>query len=264
MHRTTPFAIAFLSLGVPLLAAAQSFSDTADQPSAAAVESLRARGVVEGYADGTFRPQASINRAEFLAILLRSEVGDAAINNFLARADVINFPDVYGGDWHWKYVAYARAMSIIDGYPDGRFRPDWTINLAETAKIAANVFRIEPLVTRCAPGARCRSEWWEPYVRALDQRGALPSDVWSNPERSLTRGEMATLTYVLSEPVPVTCVRAGCSGQVCVSSDVAYDVVTTCEWRDEYACYADARCEIQQDGQCGWTKTTALERCLRG
>ncbi len=58
------------------------------------------------------------------------------------------------------------------------------------------------------------------------------------------------------------CAVAGCSGQLCVSADEAGNIVTTCEFRSEYACYAEASCEPQADGQCGWTETPELERCL--
>jgi hypothetical protein len=57
-----------------------------------------------------------------------------------------------------------------------------------------------------------------------------------------------------------TCQRTGCSGQICA----AESVFTTCEWRDEYACYADATCERQADGGCGWTATPELDACLAG
>jgi len=56
------------------------------------------------------------------------------------------------------------------------------------------------------------------------------------------------------------CYRGGCSGQVC--SDQS-GVITTCEYRPEYACYANARCERQADGRCGWTKTAQLQSCLQ-
>jgi hypothetical protein len=39
-------------------------------------------------------------------------------------------------------------------------------------------------------------------------------------------------------------------------------VISTCEWRDEYACYQTATCERQPDGQCGWTSTPELDACL--
>jgi hypothetical protein len=78
----------------------------------------------------------------------------------------------------------------------------------------------------------------------------------------------ATQVYVRSKPdggsiKPGTgsmkpCFKTGCSSQVC--SDHA--VVTTCEFRPEYACYQKATCERQADGNCGFTKTPELTECL--
>ena len=56
------------------------------------------------------------------------------------------------------------------------------------------------------------------------------------------------------------CVKSGCSGTVCV--EPGNEVVTTCEYRPEYACYQDATCERQGDGSCGWTQTPELTACL--
>lgn len=58
------------------------------------------------------------------------------------------------------------------------------------------------------------------------------------------------------------CAVAGCSGQLCVSADEAAEIITTCEFRAEYACYREASCEPQTDGRCGWTETPELQRCL--
>lgn len=65
-------------------------------------------------------------------------------------------------------------------------------------------------------------------------------------------------------PSPTThpeCVRAGCSGQLCVSV-LSREIVTTCEFRAEYACYQAADCTVQADGTCGFTPTDALRQCL--
>jgi hypothetical protein len=71
----------------------------------------------------------------------------------------------------------------------------------------------------------------------------------------------ATQIY-LRMPSSVTnmkpCMKTGCSSQVC--SD--HDVITTCEWRPEYACYQKATCERQPDGNCGFTTTRELTSCL--
>lgn len=65
------------------------------------------------------------------------------------------------------------------------------------------------------------------------------------------------------EPIKTSgCAVAGCSGQLCVDADKASDIVTTCEYRPEYACYKEAACEKQTDGQCGWTQTAQLKSCL--
>jgi eight-cysteine-cluster-containing protein len=56
------------------------------------------------------------------------------------------------------------------------------------------------------------------------------------------------------------CVVAGCSGTIC--TDEEPELMTTCEWKPEYACYQSATCEKQSDGQCGWTETPELNRCL--
>lgn len=54
------------------------------------------------------------------------------------------------------------------------------------------------------------------------------------------------------------CRRTGCSGEVCAEEER----MTTCEWKAEYACYREARCERQPDGRCGWSRDDALARCL--
>lgn len=58
------------------------------------------------------------------------------------------------------------------------------------------------------------------------------------------------------------CAVAGCSQQLCVSAGEASTIVTTCEYRADYACYREASCEPQPDGKCGWTETAELKQCL--
>lgn len=55
------------------------------------------------------------------------------------------------------------------------------------------------------------------------------------------------------------CKPTGCSSQICSDEDV----VTTCEYRAEYACYKNAKCERQPNGKCGWTNTPELQACLK-
>lgn len=58
------------------------------------------------------------------------------------------------------------------------------------------------------------------------------------------------------------CAVGGCSSQVCGEAGEAESVVTTCEWREDYACYRASRCEKQASGKCGWTETEEFKQCL--
>lgn len=57
------------------------------------------------------------------------------------------------------------------------------------------------------------------------------------------------------------CMRTGCSNNLC--TEKGEPIVSTCQWREEYACYKTARCEKQQDGKCGWTESNELTACLK-
>lgn len=56
------------------------------------------------------------------------------------------------------------------------------------------------------------------------------------------------------------CVRSGCSGELCVPEGT--EMASACIYKEEYACYADATCERQTNGECGWTQTAELTMCL--
>lgn len=61
------------------------------------------------------------------------------------------------------------------------------------------------------------------------------------------------------------CAVGGCSGQLCIeASEIAKGGgMSTCEYREEYACYKQSLCERQPSGQCGWTKTPEFETCWK-
>lgn len=84
----------------------------------------------------------------------------------------------------------------------------------------------------------------------------------SYPEQCRTPdGKTFTRQIPLQENPAPTCFIGGCSNQICSDQP---GVVSTCEYKEEYACYTTARCERQTDGQCGWTQTTELTSCLQG
>ncbi len=56
------------------------------------------------------------------------------------------------------------------------------------------------------------------------------------------------------------CYVGGCSSQLCSDQP---NMVSTCIYRSEFACYKTAQCERQSSGQCGWTPTNALNMCVK-
>lgn len=83
-------------------------------------------------------------------------------------------------------------------------------------------------------------------------------------------GGSASIGGTKGEPNPGTptatvgkgCMLGGCSAQLCVGQGTSASTVTTCEYKESYACYQTATCEKQQSGQCGWTQTPKLSQCL--
>lgn len=76
---------------------------------------------------------------------------------------------------------------------------------------------------------------------------------------SSAQGIAASQFYLKVENTkPKMCAPTGCSGQVCSDTDV----ITTCEWRPEYACFRSASCSTQDNGDCGWVMDDELRRCL--
>ncbi len=170
-----------LAIAVPV---ALAFSDVGNTtPYAPAIQALQEQGVIEGYSDGTFKPSSTVNRAEFLKIVLGSRGGTFTGDHC--------FPDVTD-EWFASYVCTAKEEGIVGGYPDGLFKPDQTINFVEASKILSLAFKQQ------AQGSA--SVWYEPYVRALDSSKAIPPSI-QGMDRPVTRGEMAEMMWRLTEGI---------------------------------------------------------------
>lgn len=87
--------------------------------------------IVDGYEDGTFRPDNLVNRAEALKILSLA----ARLDGTEPGAGTSTFYDVTDTDWFSSYVSAAAARGIVGGYGDGTFRAGSFITRAEAAKI---------------------------------------------------------------------------------------------------------------------------------
>ena len=93
-----------------------------------AVSTLSRMGILGGYEDGTFRPNASITRAEFAKIAVSFfEYEDISAENI--------FTDVAAGSWYENFVAVAAKLGLIEGYAGNVYRPNESITRAEACTI---------------------------------------------------------------------------------------------------------------------------------
>ena len=113
-----------------------SFTDvSSDAWYCSAVSTLSAMGILSGYPDAAFRPNASITRAEFAAIATRF---DADGNKTPASFDDI------ANHWAKDEIAVAANNDWVNGYEDGSFRPQNNITRAETMSLVNRVLNRKP------------------------------------------------------------------------------------------------------------------------
>lgn len=179
-----------------LLFAAPAYASFPDVPkdaheNAAAVDYVQVKDIVSGYPDGTFRPDIAINRAEFTKIIARSVFTEEVIQGCI-RGDAPVFPDVPADAWFAPYVCAAKVYGLVQGYPDGTFKPAQHISFVEAAKIITVGLRLE---TSSGAGG----VWYERYVRSLAAKSAVPITV-HRFDKPLSRGEVAEIIWRVNVP----------------------------------------------------------------
>ena len=171
------------------------FSDVSDDSNfQEAIASLKENEIVQGFSDGTFRPKDSLGRAALVKIVLGTiENADdfSACVAEEAENGIVFFSDVPENEWFAPYVCEATRKGIINGYPDGTFRPGNDVSFAEAAKIIGIAFGAE--FSQDVP-------WYEPFIQFLGEHNAIPTEIESL-SHILTRGEMAEIIWRLRENV---------------------------------------------------------------
>lgn len=87
-------------------------------------------GVITGYSDGSFRPDAPVTRAEFAAIASRFEKLTEGSKSFTDVSDTY---------WAARYINFAATRGWVTGYSDGTFKPENTITRAEVAAVTCRL-----------------------------------------------------------------------------------------------------------------------------
>lgn len=154
-----------------------------------AVKALMEKGVITGYEDGTYKPNDKISRAEACVVItLSMNPKDAD----LSGAADSGFPDLSGFEWAKKYINYAASKGVINGYPDGTFRPDDNVNYNEMATmlILALGYKAKDL----------SGSWPANYVNKATELGIF-TGITYNGNDAASRGHVALMDYSVVDDI---------------------------------------------------------------
>lgn len=186
-----------LALATVLPTSALAFSDVG--PSyvyADAIAYVQTEGIVSGYADGTFKPSAPVSRVEFLKMLMGAAMPDGALT-LCDPNHIYSFPDANKTAWYAPYLCSAVQHNVVNGYPDGTFKPTNQVTFAEAAKMMSLSSQIYPgiYVPEIVPiQTFAPAPWYEYTSRPVADAKLVPVSV-TRLDQPLTRGEVAEMLY---------------------------------------------------------------------
>ena len=171
-----------------------TYSDISGHFAYDAVMKLSKSGIINGYGDGTFRPQGKITRAE-AAKLICAAFKTSASNG-------AKFSDVSAGSWYYGYVDALSADKIIEG--DGQlFRPDDNITREDMTVILSRALKsrgIELSGEHTFSDSADISGYAAPHVSAFAAAGIVRGDGTNFfPKSDITRGEAAAIIFRILE-----------------------------------------------------------------
>ncbi|MFH1284315.1 MAG: S-layer homology domain-containing protein [Candidatus Peregrinibacteria bacterium] len=153
---------------------------------------LQENGIIDGYPDGTFRPENKVNRAEFLKIIIEGS------NIETGTTGPAPFMDVLQTQWYAPYVNKAYDEGWIVGYSNGNFMPEQTINKVEALKILGKVqnWQTSDSLTVMPYTDTPASAWYAPYVAYAYSHGYLEEQENEfSPEKFMTRANISEIIY---------------------------------------------------------------------
>lgn len=146
-----------------------------------------------GRPDGYVYPQATITRAEVATIFFRM-LTDETRNYYWSKTN--NYSDVSSTDWYNNAISTLSKLGIIDGYPDGTFRPMAGITRAEFAKMAVSFFELtESQKNHADIFSDISTSWARQYINAAYLCNIISGypDGTFKPAKLITRAEAMTI-----------------------------------------------------------------------
>lgn len=164
-----------------------------------AITYLQSKGIIQGYEDGTFKPDKEVVRAEAVKIIIAplfQEIADVSENPF---------PDVNPSEWFAKYVQKAKEQGVVSGDGEtGNFEGGRYVNLVEYLKILLLAYKVNldnyhNQTEVIFNDASDLGAWFIPYLYYASTTNLIHADSANNiyPGQALTRAEVSEITYRL-------------------------------------------------------------------
>ncbi|HHX92253.1 MAG TPA: hypothetical protein GX688_01285 [Clostridiales bacterium] len=181
---------------VPESYGASTFKDTKGHWAEQNIEAAAAQGIIKGYSDGRFKPDARVTRAEFVSMLNRA-LGNTATTDS-------GFTDVKSKDWYYFDVQKAVTAGYVDGFNDRRLRPDKNITRQEAAVMLSRLVPTYGYSTSLSRYTDYRSvaDWASGAMERMSGKGYISgyTDGKIHPLDPLTRAQAAKIiTEIVSK-----------------------------------------------------------------
>ncbi|MDO5310533.1 MAG: S-layer homology domain-containing protein [Clostridia bacterium] len=166
--------------------AESGFSDVRGHWAESYISSLKAKGVINGFGDGTFRPDAAVTRAEFTKMVCTL---------FSISGGSCSFSDVKPTDWYYGAVCAAYGNGLIKGSGEGEFAPDEPITREDAAVIIQRHLKLSGTTELMFSDREQIADYSYEAVGALVSNGILKGyeDNTLNPRGIITRAEVSAL-----------------------------------------------------------------------
>ncbi|WP_342557417.1 S-layer homology domain-containing protein [Lysinibacillus sp. FSL P4-0201] len=149
------------------------------------IQSLYDQSLIKGYSNGTFKPEASITRAEAATIIAR------ALN--LTTTKDSSFKDVSKSHYAYSAIAAVEQAGIIKGQEAGKFNPNGQLSRAEMSAILTRAYKLTG-TSKVSFSDVKSTHWAYSHIQALvanDLTGGFPDNTF-RPDAQITRAQFAS------------------------------------------------------------------------
>lgn len=129
-------AVMLVTMAVPALANGKTNENLKAHWAGESVEKWKGNGVIQGYPDGSFKPDHKVTRAELVSIINK-------LFEFSTLSEM-SFSVIPAKAWYASALSIAKQAGYYKGFPDNKAKADTEVTRQDAATLIASVFSLEP------------------------------------------------------------------------------------------------------------------------